>query len=320
MALKMIFAPFKQLSLDYSMWVQLKSRNFPYGDDTFEKMIEKGLSDQYSKMYGNKSVKLIGYDYVQYDKNGWSYYPVQLMVKSQLQGISWIKWRCENKNNYFIFDVLCEKNLEMIPIEYSFCSNDENKRLSIKFPQPNFEYNICNNKYLKLVPNSVRLETSSYIFDYEYQRQMTKLYSKLTGISDIHKHLMLGTVPFKIVQNVNGYTYALSNICSKPYWALDSEYEVIIRWKSNTAKEYISSKDIISSNDVTFEFSPVIPLEIKKYTYNLTNIANKDDIINFIESNPHRKQPDPVFGTYFDVKVESMNYPDMTFILQLKKN
>ena len=315
MALKMIFAPYKNLHSSYALYVSLELRQ-PYPGDRFDKMIEKGLSEQYSQIYGKKSVKLVGYDYVQYNKNGWSYYPVQLVVKSESQGVSWIKWRCENMEEYFEFNVLSEKNLERLPIEYRFCSGDENKKLSIEFPQPTFNYDICSSKYIKFVPNSVKLDSSSYTFDYEYQRQMTKLYSDLTGILDIQKYLIFSNIFYKVALNKEGYTYVLSTIYSKPFWELDSDYEVIIRWKSNTEKEYISSKDIISSDDVTFEFSPVAPSGLR--FVESSNIAKKEDIINFIESNPHRKRPDPVFGTYFDVTVESMNYPDMSFILEFK--
>ena len=325
MALKMIFAPDKNLHSSYALYVSLELRQ-PYPGDRFDKMIEKGLSEQYSQIYGKKSVKLVGYDYVQYNKNGWSYYPVQLVVKSESQGVSWIKWRCENMEEYFEFNVLSEKNLERLPIEYRFCSGDENKKLSIEFPQPTFNYDICCSKNIIFTPNAVLLSISN-TFNYEYMRQMTKLYSEITGIPDIHKYLFFSVFVVRYALDINGYTYAISQIYSKPHWDMDLDYEVIIRWKSNTEKEYIRPQEKINSGDVTFEFSPVIPQEFIdaiptkfRHMYDESlHIAKKEDIINFIESNPHRKQPDPVFGTYFDVNVESMNYPDMSFILEFKR-
>ena len=315
LALKMTFAPFKQFGLDYNLRYYLE---YLKGADVLEKLIENGLAEQYNQIYGKKSVKLVGYDYVQYNKDDWSYYPVQLIVKSKPQGLIWIKWKCERSGNYFEFNSTDEKNLERLPVKYSFCSDDENNKLFIEFPQPTLDYDICSRKNIKFYLYSVQLDISSIPFNFEYQRQMTSLYSEITGIPDIQKYLLFGTFVVRHALNKDGYTYAKSKIFFKPHWETDPNYQVIIRWKSNIKKEYISPLDNVGNEDITFEFSPVIPPEYEFAKHNLLNIADKNDIINFIESNPHRKQPDSVFGTYFDVKVESMSYPDISFILEFK--
>lgn len=132
----------------------------------------------------------IGYDYKQYNLNGWSYYPVQLIVKSRLSGVIWIKWRCKNKNEYFVFNGSDQSNMERLPEEYCFCDDTENIALSEMYAQPKFISNICDSKLIKFIPNSPQTDLSSYAFNYEYQRQMTKLYSEITGISDIGKYLV----------------------------------------------------------------------------------------------------------------------------------
>lgn len=281
-------------------------------------MVEKGLDNEYQKIYDKSSVKLIGYDYKQYNLNGWSYYPVQLIVKSKLSGVIWIKWRCQKENEYFDFNGSEKSNMARLPKEYRFCENDENTALLKTYPQPNFTSNICDNKLIKFIPGSPQLDLSSFMFNYEYQRQMTKLYSEITGISDIGKYLLFDMFVVRYALNKDGYTYAQSQICSKPFWCTDNNLSIIIRWKSNTEKEYVSPKENINSGDVKFEFSPIIPQEYEFAKFSLLKIADKDLVLDFIEDNPHRKPLS--FGTYFDVKIVSLNYPDVNILIEFESN
>lgn len=67
MALRMIFAPYKQFVEDYNLSLNLEYNN---NSERFEKMIEKGLVCEYERIYKKSDVKLIGYDYKQYNLNG----------------------------------------------------------------------------------------------------------------------------------------------------------------------------------------------------------------------------------------------------------
>lgn len=315
LALRMIFAPYKQFVEDYNLSLNLEYNN---NSERFEKMIEKGLVCEYERIYKKSDVKLIGYDYKQYNLNGWSYHPVQLIVKSRLSGVIWIKWRCKNKNEYFVFNGSDQSNMERLPEEYCFCDDTENIALSEMYAQPKFISNICDSKLIKFIPNSPQTDLSSYAFNYEYQRQMTKLYSEITGISDIGKYLVFDMFAVRFALNYDGYTYAESQICYKPYWCADRKLYIIIRWKSNTEEEYVSPMADINSEDVMFEFSPIIPEEYEFAKFGLLKIADKDLILNYIESNPHRKPLS--FGTYFDVKIVSLNYPDVDMLIEFQAN
>lgn len=52
---------------------------------------------------------MIGYDYIQYDEDQWSYYPVQLVVSNRNIGIIWIKWTCGVPDYNFVFDAKKER-------------------------------------------------------------------------------------------------------------------------------------------------------------------------------------------------------------------
>ena len=148
MPVRVILAPDKVLKQGYNTYIWLKE-GMKYFE--FDRLVATGLEDEITRKFGKKSVKLNGYDYTQYNIDGWSYYPVQMIVARKNTGVVWIKWRCEQEGFYFAFNALRECDFKYKPIVFGMCTDEENERLSRKYPQPYFGYDISEIKYLKIV-------------------------------------------------------------------------------------------------------------------------------------------------------------------------
>ncbi len=120
---------------------------------------------------------------------------------------------------------------------------------------------------------------------YELQRQLSEITVQLTGVANIHKYIGIDFIGFGRINKVNGYSYSSAYYQSYPYWFLDKSMSIIIRWKSNTDKEYITPYDVINSNDITVEFSPIL---IPARNDGVDHIATKELLISYINSNPHK--------------------------------
>lgn len=282
MSLKVIFAPDFLLSYWYttSVWLTSKIASLNTLSFKFEKLIENALNNQANELFQGKRVKLIGYDYTQYNENLWSYFPMQLIISEKVKGIIWIKWKCE-ENGYFVFNASKEDDFKYIPSCFRFCDKSENSQLMEKYPQPEMEYNICSPSNIQFIPDAVLPNKFSPTFCYELQRQLTEEFVKLTGIGNIKEYLGISRVMLNSVLHLNGFSYAVLVIHSKPYRRLDKKLKIQIRWKSKTDSLYIEPTCVIGSDEVTFEFSDMIPTN--NPLLENVKIANENEVIAFIK-------------------------------------
>lgn len=90
-----------------------------------------------------------------------------------------------------------------------------------------------------------------------------------------------------------------------------------------TGKEYIDVKDVVGTNDITFEFSPIIP-----EGYNCGRIIEKDEkniiskeaFLEFLEKYD-KKNKKPVYtGTRFPVYMNSVSYPYVILKIRFTDN
>ncbi len=288
MSLRVIFAPNRMLKWCYQAEISVSDPKLRLNDKGkveeffhFEKFIAKGLAKQAEELFPKKNVTLIGYDYKQYDRKSFSYYPVQLVLSGKYQGVIWIKWKCENYDDYFLFNSQFLSDMETLPSSYEFCSNEENAMLFERFPQPRFADNLCKTGKLKFLC-SPGYHIGPTIW-YEIQSQITERAIQMTGINDIQKYLGIYATALR-ADNIDGYSYCCVWLHSNPYWEIDHKLFTYIRWKSNTNKEYITTNDIVNSGDITVEFSPTIPPEDIKIARKVT----KELLISYINSNPHK--------------------------------
>lgn len=164
-----------------------------------------------------------------------------------------------------------------------------------------------------------------FFFTYELRRQITSMMTDLTGIVDLYKKIEQMNIISVYAVNKDGYTYADAEIVIEPInpWEAHPSYCFVIRWKSNTDKEYIDVKDVVGTNDITFEFSPIIP-----EGYNCGRIIEKDEkniiskeaFLEFLEKYD-KKNKKPVYtGTKFPVYMNSVSYPHVILKIRFTDN
>ncbi len=304
----------------------------------FEQAAEAALSEECERLYGKKRIKLTGYSYEQYNENGWSYYPVQFSVNSKYQGISWIKWKYEDKDEYFdllhtsismyypmVLDDEVRRQLsDTLPQIFRFCTDEEVQMLSQKHKQPNLKYDILAQKQIKVFPASMNSHHDKLFFIYEFRRQMTPMLTNLTGINDLYKIIVQVNFSDLFTENIDGYTYVDATITINPInpWEIYPQYRFIIRWKSNTDKEYIGIKNVIGSDDISFEFSPIIPKGFKGVSgaggYSEKDIISKDALLEFINKYDKKNKKPIDTGTSFPVFLNSVSYPSVILKIQFE--
>ena len=309
MPLKVQFAPYDILDEMYNASMiffgqEPRDRYFGF---RFERMLEQELSAKTDSLFPGKSVKLIGLTYEQFNDNGYSYFPLQLIVAGKYQRIQWVKWKCEG-DNYFMINIKKDERLDkVLPTYFDLCSSEENARLTELQPLPKLEYNVCDPKFIKLLPSAnlhaydKRLDFNENIvyvyFMYEFRRQVTELLTNITGLKSVSKYLSIGSLGFMNAENFGEYTYSRFELLSKPIWQLDSGIDIEIRWRSRTDKQFISLSDIVSQGDVEFEFTREIPEgrfsyikeeRLRKFALSKAKIASKELLFSFINSNEHK--------------------------------
>lgn len=279
MPVRVIITPEKVLKQGYNTQIWLGERGKFF---EFDRLLAEGLEDEITLKFGKKSVKLNGYDYTQYNINGWSYYPVQMITAHKNMGIVWIKWKCEQDGFYFAFNALRECDFKYKPTVFGMCSDEENKRLSREYPQPYFGYDISDIKYLQIVPPGVNA-LKNFSFCYEFRRQMTDRFVKLTGDPKIKEKICISWVGTGKPITKDGFSYGIVGISPKPYRQMYADMWIEIKWRSNTDKEYIYDSDVINSDDVTFEFSDIVP---EKVNDTKSLLADKDAVLKLAEEKP----------------------------------
>lgn len=321
--LKIYIAPSKLYLQGYS----IEQDNYFGEKHPFEKAAEAALAEECEKLYGKKRVKLTGYSYEQYNQDGWSYYPVQLSVNSKLQGKTWIKWQYENKDEYFNLIRTSRGTSLTVPHIFRFCTDEERQRLSSEHKQPDLEYDILAGKTLPafLSVNNYYDKMRVFFFTYELRRQITQLMTNLTGITDLYKKIEQMNIISIYAVNKDGYTYTDAEIVIEPInpWEAHPSYSFVIRWKSNTDKEYIDVKDVVGTNDITFEFSPIIP-----EGYNCGHIIERDEknliskeaFLEFLEQNDKKNKKPIDTGTRFPVYMNSVSYPNVILKIRFADN
>lgn len=319
--LKIYIAPsklhLKQYSLEDALYFQEKH--------PFEKAAESALAEECEKLYGKKRVKLTGYGYEQYNEDGWSYYPVQLSVNSKVQGISWIKWQYENKDEYFNLIRTSKEDPLTLPQKFRFCTAEEELRLSNEHRQPILKYDILEGKKIASFTTVKNYNDDTFFFIYELRRQITPMLTNLTGIEDLYKKIVQVDIIDRFAINKDGYTYSDAYITIAPInsWEIYPTYRFVIRWKSNTDKEYIDMKDIIGTDDITFEFSPIIPEGY--YSSRIIKpegegIISRDDLLEFIKKYDKKNKEPVETGTKFPVYMNSISYPNVILKIRFADN
>lgn len=286
-----------------------------------EKRAENALAEECERIHGKKRIKLTGYSYEQYNENGWSYYPVQISINSKVQGIIWIKWQYENKDEYFNLIRTSKEDSLILPQKFCFCTEEENIRLSNEHRQPIFKCDILENKKIVCFTVAQIRGINSFFFIYELRRQITPMLTELTEITDLYKKIVQVEIADTFSINRDGYTYCDAIITIEPInpWEIYPKYRFVIRWKSNIEKEYVGVTDVIGSDDITFEFSKVIP---EGYSNNRTltldekNIISKESFLEFLFKYDKSNKKPVKTGTKFPVYMNSISYPDV--ILKIK--
>lgn len=319
--LKIYIAPSKLCLRGYS----IEEDNYFGEKHPFEKAVETALAEECEKMYGKKRVKLTGYSYQQYNEDGWSYYPVQLSVNSKLQGIIWIKWQYGNKDEYFNLIRTSKGTSLTVPPIFRFCTDEERQRLSNEHKQPNLEYDILAGKKIVCFTVTQLRGIDTFFFIYELRRQITPMLTDLTGIKDLYKKIVQVEIIDRFAINKDGYTYSDAEITIEPInsWEIYPKYRFVIRWKSDTNREYIDVKDVVGTNDITFEFSPIIPEGYncgRRIVIDEKNIISKEAFLEFLEKYD-RKNKKPVHtGTKFPVYMSSVSYPHVMLKIRFADN
>ena len=303
------FAPMKSLGVDYQSNNYLENKHYPIHTPRFEELAESELLQYCQQKYGSAKVKMLGYDYRQYNNDGWSHYPVQLIVNGKLRGISWIKWQNCVQGYYFILDYPYKSSCEDYPQNIRPCTDEENLVLSASYPQPCMNEIICSNNLIKLAPDSFNPTGVSFSFIYELQRQLTNLLGELTEIKDVYKHLVLSNFVPNCTVYENGYGYSYVVICSFPFSSDNRFYTLAVRWHGINIDNIPKPTYIVDSKSITFELAQAMPANYRGAMIKI--FADKSRIIEIARSS--RKLKRIQIETYFPVFFLCSNYPDIKY-------
>ncbi len=304
-----IFAPEKHFGVDYQSWDYLEYKYYPRHTPRFEEIAETELFQLCQQKYGTTKVKLIGYNYQQFNIDGWSFYPVQLVINSKLSGISWIKWQNIVPGEYFVLNHSYRRECDDYPINFMFCTDEENLMLSASYPQPYMKEIVCSNKVLKFVSDFFNTTMISFSFMYELQRQLALLLIELTNIKDIYKYIFINFFAAQeaVYENEFGYSYVI--ICPKSYNAGKKFYILAVKWRGADKVNVPTPMSIVGSDSITFELASAMPEEYKGVEIDV--FADKNKILEIIQSSGKLKEVQT--DTYFPVFLQNTNYPDMRF-------
>lgn len=309
----LFFPQLKYLGRIYISQNYLEYSNYPTRTPDFEEIADKELSRQCFERYNTTRVSLIGYSYTQYNENGWSNYPVQLVVKGNLLGIVWIRWQNRNCKDYFVINKSYDNHCNDYPINFVLCSDNENKELAKKYPQPVFAGIVCSNKYIKL-SNDITFHGMSNSFVYEYQRQMSQQLINFTGKKDILKNLIIRGITVGYLESNELYTYSMAPVKTKS--KIDGTwYMVAIRWHSAKFDRVIAIDEEVDSESIVFEIAESVPFERIRTRCQIMRDPNGAEMLADISRRCLKPQKVPA-ETYFPVYIENVRYPDVKLMIK----
>lgn len=217
-----------------------------------------------AKIRFGKSVKLIGYDYKQINKDGRSYYPMYAVTGNQIMGIQWITWRSSlygnsNEDEYFILrsDISNGKIISAaLPEDIRFCTDEETADLQQFNVAIRSDILLQKNVTLKYTKQNIG-ENFGFTFYYEFAFQVTEKLIELTGVNDFDK-LAVFNLYINFV-DCDVWTYSSFSLIREPEWIEPNKRrDFFFRWKS-TKGGYIHPRDSVSEGDVVFELCNKIP-------------------------------------------------------------
>lgn len=309
----LIFPQLKYLGRIYISQNYLEYKNYPTRTPNFEEIADTELSRQCYERYNTTRVSLFGYNYTQYNENGWSSYPAQLVVKGKLLGIVWIRWQNRNCKDFFIINKCYDRHCNDYPVNFVLCSDAENKMLAEKYPQPVFDGIVCSSKYIRL-SNDITFHDMSNSFVYEYQRQMSQQLVEFTGSKEILKNLIIRGITVGYLENDGVYTYSMAPVKTKS--KTDNTWHMIaIRWHSAKCDRVISVDEEVDSESIVFEIAESVPFERIRTQCQIMRDLNGAEKLADISQCCLKPQRVPV-ETYFPVYIEKLEYPDVKFIIK----
>lgn len=333
---KFTFAPVKIFKDIYGVSSAAPSA-YELSDGTkFEKYAAKSIHKPLCAVYKTLDLRLVGYSYKQYDKNGWSFYPTQLFADGEYKGICWIKWRF-NDGGYFI---LCDKPIvsnekkiaERFPDEITLCTDAETNELRQYEHQVRTDL-LSSDGWEDIHPAKFGFpENVGPTFYYEFLRQLSKKLIEISLCRDFRKRAVVFFPVFSEIMKHGDWYYTTMELKRQPDWVDEETSNLLVcyRFRSLEYSE-ITPFDEFGSDNILFELcDKKPPVELNHGILRSPVCANKLELREFLSSayvddKIYEEKVQKVIGESYDFsfpvtfeRISVNKYPNIMFWVKFK--